>query len=162
MKKELYLIISHEIDTESASNALIGVYCTLDVAIAQMRDVIYHKFEDIKEWWEETDEGENSSEEEFQEWIEDNYLNDEHTLWSYTDEDPVEHTFKIHHVEVDSDESMLYALICTRVDGVNNTTDVLGIYDHINNAGDALMEFEINVDRNSYYDVVTSVEEFTI
>jgi hypothetical protein len=65
-------------------------------------------------------------------------------------------------VEVDSDESMLYALICTRVDGVNNTTDVLGIYDHINNAGDAFMEFEINVDRNSYYDVVTSVEEFTI
>lgn len=162
MKKELYLIISHEIDTESASNALIGVYCTLDVAIAHMRDVIYHKFEDIKEWWEETDEGENSSEEEFQEWINDNYFDDQHTLWSYTNDDPVEHTFKIHHVEVDSDESMLYALICTRVDGVNNTTDVLGIYDHINNAGDALMEFEINVDRNSYYDVVTSVEEFTI
>ena len=162
MKKELYLIISHEIDTESASNALIGVYCTLDVAIAHMRDVIYHKFEDIKEWWEETDEGENSSEEEFQEWINDNYFDDQHTLWSYTNDDPVEHTFKIHHVEVDSDESMLYALICTRVDGVNNTTDVLGIYDHINNAGDALMEFEINVDRNSYYDIVTSVEEFTI
>lgn len=162
MKKELYLIISHEIDTESASNALIGVYCTLNVAIVQMRDVIYHKFEDIKEWWEETDEGGNSSEEEFQEWINDNYFDDQHTLWSYTNDDPVEHTFKIHHVEVDSDESMLYALICTRVDGVNNTTDVLGIYDHINNAGDALMEFEINVDRNSYYDVVTSVEEFTI
>lgn len=162
MKKELYLIISHEIDTESASNALIGVYCTLDVAIAQMRDVIYHKFEDIKEWWEDTDEGKNSSEEEFQEWINDNYFDDQHTLWSYTNDDPVEHTFKIHHVEVDSDESMLYALICTRVDGVDNTTDVLGIYDHINNAGDALMEFEINVDRNSYYDVVTSVEEFTI
>lgn len=162
MKKELYLIISHEIDTESASNALIGVYCTLDVAIAHMRDVIYHKFEDIKEWWKETDEGENSSEEEFQEWINDNYFDDRHTLWSYTNDDPVEHTFKIHHVEVDSDESMLYVLICTRVDGVNNTTDVLGIYDHISNAGDALMEFEINVDRNSYYDVVTSVEEFTI
>lgn len=161
MKKELYLIVSHEIDTESASNALIGVYCTLDAAIAQMRDVIYHKFEDIKEWWEE-DEDDESAEEQYQEWIEENYLNGEHTLWSYTDDDPVEHTFKIHHVEVDSDESMLYALICTRVDGVNNTTDVLGIYDHINYAGDALMEFEINVDRNSYYDVVTSVEEFTI
>ena len=134
----------------------------MNVAIVQMRDVIYHKFEDIKEWWEETDEGGNSSEEEFQEWINDNYFDDQHTLWSYTNDDPVEHTFKIHHVEVDSDESMLYALICTRVDGVNNTTDVLGIYDHINNAGDALMEFEINVDRNSYYDVVTSVEEFTI
>jgi hypothetical protein len=114
----------------------------MDVAIAQMRDVIYHKFEDIKEWWEEGDEDE-SLEEQYQEWIEDNYLNDEHTLWSYTDDDPVEHTFKIHHVEVDSDESMLYALICTRVDGVNNTTDVLGIYDRINNAGDAFMEFEI-------------------
>jgi hypothetical protein len=45
-----------------------------------MRDVIYHKFEDIKEWWEETDEGGNSSEEEFQEWINDNYFDDQHTL----------------------------------------------------------------------------------
>lgn len=161
MKKELYLIVSHEIDTESASNALIGVYCTLDAAISQMQKAIYNEFEDIKEWWEE-DEDDESAEEQYQEWIEENYLNGEHTLWSYTDDDPVEHTFKIHHVEVDSDESMLYALICTRVDGVNNTTDVLGIYDHINYAGDALMEFEINVDRNSYYDVVTSVEEFTI
>lgn len=161
MKKDLYLILSHEIDTESASNALIGVYCTLDAAISQMQKAIYNEFEDIKEWWEE-DEDDESAEEPYQEWIEENYLNGEHTLWSYTDDDPVEHTFKIHHVEVDSDESMLYALICTRVDGVNNTTDVLGIYDHINYAGDALMEFEINVDRNSYYDVVTSVEEFTI
>ena len=161
MKKDLYLILSHNIDTESASNALIGVYCTLDAAISQMQKAIYNEFEDIKEWCEE-DEDDESTEEQYQEWIEENYLNGEHTLWSYTDDDPVEHTFKIHHVEVDSDESMLYALICTRVDGVNNTTDVLGIYDHINYAGDALMEFEINVDRNSYYDVVTSVEEFTI
>jgi hypothetical protein len=162
MKKELYLIISHEIDTESASNALIGVYCTMDVAIAQMRDVIYHKFEDIKEWWEETDEEEDSSEEQYQEWIDDNFLDDQHTLWSYTDDDPVEHTFKIHHIEVDSDESMLYALICTRVDGVENTTELLGIYDYINDAGEALIEFELNVDRDSYYDIVTSVEEFTV
>ena len=161
MKKDLYLILSHEIDTESASNALIGVYCTLDAAISQMRKAIYNEFEDIKEWWEE-DEDDESTEEQYQEWIEENYLNGEHTLWSYTDDDPVEHTFKIHHMEVDSDERMLYVLICTRVDGVNNTTDVLGIYDHINYAGDALMEFEINVDRNSYYDIVTSVEEFTI
>ena len=162
MKKDFYLILSHDIDTESASNALVGVHRTLDAAIAQMRDEIYRHFEDIKEWWEETDEEEDSSEEEYQEWIDDNFLNDQHTLWSYTDDDPVEHTFKIHHIEVDSDESMLYALICTRVDGVENTTEVLGIYDHIMDAGDALMEFEINVDRDSYYDVVTSVEEFTI
>ena len=162
MKKDLYIILSHDIDTESASNALVGVHRTLDAAIVQMRDVIYHNFEDIKEWWEETDEEEDSSEEQYQEWIDDNFLDDQHTLWSYTDDDPVEHTFKIHHIEVDSDESMLYALICTRVDGVENTTEVLGIYDHIMDAGDALMEFEINVDRDSYYDVVTSVEEFTI
>ena len=162
MKKDLYIILSHDIDTESASNALIGVYCTLDAAISQMQKAIYNEFEDIKEWWEETDEEEDSSEEQYQEWIDDNFLDDQHTLWSYTDDDPVEHTFKIHHVEVDSDESMLYALICTRVDGVNNTTDVLGIYDYINDAGEALIEFELNVDRDSYYDIVTSVEEFTI
>ena len=162
MKKDFYLILSHDIDTESANNALVGVHRTLDAAIAQMRDEIYRHFEDIKEWWEETDEEEDSSEEEYQEWIDDNFLNDQHTLWSYTDDDPVEHTFKIHHIEVDSDESMLYALICTRVDGVENTTEVLGIYDYINDAGEALIEFELNVDRDSYYDVVTSVEEFTI
>lgn len=161
MKKESYLIVSHDIDAESATHSLIGAHYSLDAAISQMQKAIYNEFEDIKEWWEE-DEDDESTEEQYQEWIEENYLNGEHTLWSYTDDDPVEHTFKIHHVEVDSDESMLYALICTRVDGVNNTTDVLGIYDHINYAGDALMEFEINVDRNSYYDVVTSVEEFTI
>lgn len=156
MKKELYLIISHEIDTESASNALIGVYCTLDVAIAQMRDVIYHKFEDIKEWWEETDEGEDSSEEEFQEWIEDNYLNDEHTLWSYTDDDPVEHAYKIQSVEVEYDCSDLYALICTRVDGVENRTDVLGVYGSQNVADEELVMFEAESD-DDYYEVVTSV-----
>ena len=162
MKKDLYIILSHDIDTESASNALVGVHRTLDAAIVQMRDAIYHNFEDIKEWWEETDEDEDSSEEQYQEWIDDNFLDDQHTLWSYTDDDPVEHTFKIHHIEVDSDESMLYALICTRVDGVENTTEVLGIYDYINDAGEALIEFELNVDRDSYYDIVTSVEEFTI
>ena len=162
MKKDLYIILSHDIDTESASNALVGVHCTLDAAIVQMRDVIYHNFEDIKEWWEETDEEEDSSEEQYQEWIDDNFLDDQHTLWSYTDDDPVEHTFKIHHIEVDSDENMLYALICTRVDGVENTTEVLGIYDYINDAGEALIEFELNVDRDSYYDIVTSVEEFTV
>ena len=162
MKKDLYIILSHDIDTESASNALVGVHRTLDAAIVQMRDAIYHNFEDIKEWWEETDEEEDSSEEQYQEWIDDNFLDDQHTLWSYTDDDPVEHTFKIHHIEVDSDESMLYALICTRVDGVENTTELLGIYDYINDAGEALIEFELNVDRDSYYDIVTSVEEFTI
>lgn len=162
MKKDLYIILSHDIDTESASNALVGVHRTLDAAIVQMRDAIYHNFEDIKEWWEETDEEEDSSEEQYQEWIDDNFLDDQHTLWSYTDDDPVEHTFKIHHIEVDSDESMLYALICTRVDGVENTTEVLGIYDYINDAGEALIEFELNVDRDSYYDIVTSVEEFTV
>jgi hypothetical protein len=162
MKKDLYIILSHDIDTESASNALVGVHRTLDAAIVQMRDAIYHNFEDIKEWWEETDEEEDSSEEQYQEWIDDNFLDDQHTLWSYTDDDPVEHTFKIHHVEVDSDESMLYALICTRVDGVENTTELLGIYDYINDAGEALIEFELNVDRDSYYDIVTSVEEFTV
>ena len=161
MKKDLYLILSHNIDTESASNALIGVYCTLDAAISQMQKAIYNEFEDIKEWWEE-DEDDESTEEQYQEWIEENYLNGEHTLWSYTDDDPVEHTFKIQHVEVDSDESMLYALICTRVDCVENTTEVLGIYDYINDAGGALIEFELNVDRDSYYDIVTSVEEFTV
>ena len=162
MKKDLYIILSHDIDTESASNALVGVHRTLDAAIVQMRDAIYHNFEDIKEWWEETDEEEDSSEEQYQEWIDDNFLDDQHTLWSYTDDDPVEHTFKIHHIEVDSDEDMLYALICTRVDGVENTTEVLGIYDYINDAGEALIEFELNVDRDSYYDIVTSVEEFTV
>jgi hypothetical protein len=163
MKKDLYIILSHDIDTESASNALVGVHRTLDAAIVQMRDAIYHNFEDIKEWWEETDEEEDSSEEQYQEWIDDNFLDDQHTLWSYTDDDPVEHKLAIHTVEVDDCNGDLYAIICTRVDGMDNKTVVLGVYNSQASANEALEAFESDRDKDGdNIEVVVSVEKLSI
>ena len=160
MNKKLYLILSHEIDTDSAFHSLIGTHKSLEAAIARMQKVIYDEFEDIKEWWED-DEDDDSVEEQYQEWIEANYLNDEHTSWSYTDDDPVEHTFKIHSVEVNNDGSELYALLCTRVDGMDNKTEVLGVYNSQNAANEALATFEAESD-DYCCEVVTSVKKIAI
>lgn len=162
MKKELHLIVSHNIDTEVASHSLVGAHSSLESAIAHMRETIYYEFEEIKEWWEEDDEDE-SVEEQYQEWIEDNYLNDEHTLWSYTDDDPVEHKFAIHTVEVDDCNGDLYAIICTRVDGMDNKTVVLGVYNSQASANEALEAFESDRDKDGdNIEVVVSVEKLSI
>lgn len=162
MKKELHLIVSHNIDTEVASHSLVGAHSSLESAIAHMRETIYYEFEEIKEWWEEDDEDE-SVEEQYQEWIEDNYLNDEHTLWSYTDDDPVEHKFAIHTVEVNDCNGDLYAIICTRVDGMDNKTVVLGVYNSQASANEALEAFESDRDKDGdNIEVVVSVEKLSI
>jgi hypothetical protein len=162
MKKELHLIVSHNIDTEDASHSLVGAHSSLESAIAHMRETIYYEFEEIKEWWEEGDEDE-SLEEQYQEWIEDNYLNDEHTLWSYTDDDPVEHKLAIHTVEVDDCNGDLYAIICTRVDGMDNKTVVLGVYNSQASANEALEAFESDRDKDGdNIEVVVSVEKLSI
>lgn len=161
MKKGLYLIVSHNVDTEFASHSLVGTHCSLESAIAHMQEAIYNEFEEIKEWWKEDDEDE-SVEEQYQEWIEDNYLNDEHTLWSYTDDDPVENIYKILPVEVDTNGGDLYALICTRVDGVENRTDVLGIYHSQQAADEALGVLESDEGNSHYLEVFASVKRLSI
>lgn len=162
MNNKLYLISSHEIDTDSAFHSLIGAHKSLEAAVTRMQKAIYDEFEDIKEWWED-EEDDDSVEEQYQEWIEGNYLDEECTLWSYTDDDPVEHTFQIHSVEVDNDHSELYALLCTRVDGVDNKTEVLGVYSSQDAADEALEAFEANEEENDdKFEVETSVKKFII
>ena len=163
MNKKLYLISSHEVDTDSAFHSLIGAHKSLEAAVTRMQKAIYDEFEDIKEWWED-EEDDDSVEEQYQEWIEENYIDDECTLWSYTDDDPVEHTFQIHSVEVDNDHSELYALLCTRVDGMDNKTEVLGVYSSQNAADSALEAFEPNEEENDDddFEVVTSIKKFII
>ena len=163
MNKKLYLILSHEIDTDSVFHSLIGAHKSLETAIARMQKAIYDEFEEIKEWWED-DEDDDSIEEQYQEWIEENYLDEEHTSWSYTDDDPVEHTFKIHSVEVENGDDELYAMICTRVDGVENKSYVLGIYSPQELADEALDAFESDEEDNEdeYIEVVTSIKKFII
>lgn len=156
---KLYFVLSHEIDADSAFHSLIGVHKSLEAAVARMQKTIYDEFEEIKEWWEDDDD---TVEEQYQEWIEENYLDEKCTLWSYTDDDPVEHTFNIHSVEVGNGE--LYALLCTRVDGVNNKTEVLGVYNSQDAADMALEAFESDQKENDddCLEVVTSVMKFTI
>lgn len=162
MNKKLYLISSHEVDTDSAFHSLIGAHKSLEAAVTRMQKAIYDEFEDIKEWWED-EEDDDSVEEQYQEWIEENYIDDECTLWSYTDDDPVEHTFQIHSVEVDNDLSEPYALLCTRVDGVDNKTEVLGVYSSQDAADKALEAFEASEEENDDdFEVATSVKKFII
>jgi hypothetical protein len=58
MNKKLYLILSHEIDADSAIHSLIGVYTSLAAAVACLQKTIYDEFEENKEWWEEIISGE--------------------------------------------------------------------------------------------------------
>ena len=163
MMQKVYIIVSHEIDTDLAFHSLIGVHKSLETAVTRAQKAIYDKFEEIKEWWEE-DEDDDSVEEQYQEWIEENYLNEECTLWSYTDDDPVEHTFQIHPIEVDGDEEEMFVLLCTRVDGMDNKTEVLGVYSSQDAANDALEAFESSEEENDddNYEIVTSVKKFII
>lgn len=162
MNKKLYLILSHEIDADSAIHSLIGVYTSLAAAVACLQKTIYDEFEENKEWWED-DEDYGTVEEQYQEWIEDNYIDDERTSWSYTDDDPVEHKFAIHTVEVADCNGDLYAIICTRVDGMDNKTVVLGVYNSQASANEALEAFESDRDKDGdNIEVVVSVEKLSI
>lgn len=74
--KQLFVVVSHNVDADFTTHSLVGAYSTLKTAVAQMREIIYNEFEDIKEWWEDDDE--QSVEEQYTEWIEENYVDEEH------------------------------------------------------------------------------------
>ncbi|MBE6188908.1 MAG: hypothetical protein E7143_07275 [Rikenellaceae bacterium] len=159
--KQLFVVVSHNVDADFTTHSLVGAYSTLKTAVAQMREIIYNEFEDIKEWWEDDDE--QSVEEQYTEWIEENYVDEEHLQWSYTDDDPVEHLFKIQSVEVENCCGEIYALLCTRVDGADNQTDVLGVYTSQDTADKALEALETNnAEDDTYLEVTASVEKITI
>lgn len=94
MIKGLYLIISHKADFESCTHSVIGACKALDLAVAKLIEHIAETFEGNKEWWED-EEDENVINEQYQGWIAENYIDEEHLAWSYTDDDGVEYLFKI-------------------------------------------------------------------
>ncbi len=162
MKKQLYLILSHHIDTDSVYNTLVGAYKSMNAAIVSMRGAIWEDFECVKEWWEEDDCDEMEIEEQYQEWIEENYTDEKLELWSFTDDDPMEHTYAIRTVEVDDDcKGKMHALLCTRIDGIENKTDVVGIYSTKKLATEALEKLEANEVENEI-DIYYSVKEFKL
>ena len=153
---KLYIVVSHDVDADFTTHSLVGVYSSLETAATQMQKAIYNEFEDNKEWWE--DEDVESAEEQYIEWIEENYVDEEHLQWSYTDDDPVEHAYRIQAAEVEDCYGELYVLICTRVDGIENLTEVLGVYNSQDDADHALETFESNTaDDDAYLEVTASV-----
>ena len=167
MGVSLYLIISHEVDFESCTHSVIGACKALDLAVAKLREHIAVTFEDNKEWWEDEDD-EDAINEQYQEWIAENYLDDEHLAWSYTDDDGIEYLFKIVAAEIELD-SMLqeaFAVLHTCIDGVDNTTELVGVYTSQEDADKALeacqSEARCEEDEDGFVENVVTVERFTI
>lgn len=163
----LYLITSHEADFESCTHSVIGACKALDLVVAKLREHIAETFEDNKEWWED-EENEDAINEQYQEWIDENYLDDEHLAWSYTDDDGIEYLFKIVVAEIESDSPLqeTYVILHTCIDGVDNKTEVVGIYTSQKDADKALEAYQSEVqceeDEDCFVENVVTVERFAI
>ena len=167
MKVLLYLIISHETDFESCTHSVIGACKALDLAVAKLREHIAETFEDNKEWWED-EENEDAINEQYQEWIDENYLDDEHLAWSYTDDDGIEYLFKIVAAEIESGSPLqeAFAVLYTCIDGVDNKTELVGVYTSQEDADKALEAYQAEArceeDEDYFVENVLTVERFTI
>ena len=163
-KMRLYLLISHEADFESCTHSVIGACKALDLAVAKLREHIAETFEDNKEWWE-GEEDENAINEQYQEWIDENYLDDEHLAWSYTDDDGVEYLFKIVVAEIESGFPLqeAFAVLHTCIDGVDNKTELVGVYTSHEDADKALEAYRSEVQcEDCFVEHVVTVERFII
>jgi hypothetical protein len=167
MGVSLYLIISHEADFESCTHSVIGACKALDLAVAKLREHIAEIFEDNKEWWED-EENEDAINEQYQEWIDENYLDDEHLAWSYTDDDGVEHLFKIVAAEIESGipSQEAFAVLHTCVDGIDNKTELVGVYTSQEDADKALEacqpEARCEEDEDCFIENVVTVEKIYV
>lgn len=167
MITSFYLIISHEVDFESCTHSVIGACNALDLAVAKLIEHIAETFEGNKEWWED-EEDENAINEQYQEWIAENYMDDEHLAWSYTDDDCVEYLFKIAAAEIESDSlsQEAFAVLHTCIDGVDNKTELVGVYTSQEEADKALetyqSEAQCEEDEGCFIENVVTVERFTI
>ena len=164
MRKSLYLTISHEADFESCTHSVIGACKALDLVVAKLREHIAVTFEDNKEWWED-EENENAINEQYQEWIDENYLDDEHLAWAYTNDDSIEYLFKIVAAEIESDSLLqeAFAVLYTCIDGVDNKTELVGVYTSQEDADKALEAYRSKVQcEDCFIENVVTVERFTI
>lgn len=144
MGKDIYIITHTSIDEDTGDAKIVGAYSTPNIATKEMYKVIYTEFEDNKEWWEDDDDGDDYIEEQYQEWIEEQYADDERTIWTYTTDDPVEHTFKIHIAPIDIKPELqdAYAVLHTSIDGVDNQTELVGVYATQNEASLAVEGYD--------------------
>ncbi len=164
VRKSLYLTISHEADFESCTHSVIGACKALDLAVAKLIKHIAETFENNKEWWED-EEDEDAINEQYQKWIAENYLDDELLAWSYTDDDGVEYLFKIVAAEMESDSMSqeAFAVLYTCIDGVDNTTELVGVYTSQEDADKALEAYRSEVQcEDCFVEHVVTVERFTI
>ena len=160
MKNEIFIITHTSIDEDTSNVKVIGAYTSLENAVEEMQNAIYNEFEENKEWWEDDDEGDDYIEEQYQEWIEEQYADDECSLWAYTSDDPVEHTFKIHTAPIDfmSELQDAYAVLHTRIDGVDNQTELIGVYATQKEADIAMKEYDEEEDIEN----ILSISRFSI
>ena len=161
------LITYHGVDTEYCTHSVIGACKALDLVVAKLRERITVTFEDNKEWWED-EENENAINEQYEEWIDENYLDDEHLAWSHTDDDGVEYLFKIVAAEIESDSLLqeAFAVLHTCVDGVDNKTELVGVYTSQEDADKALeacqSEARCEEDEDCFIENVVTVERFSV
>lgn len=140
---------------------------TLDLAIAKLREHIAVIFEDNKERWED-EEDENAINEQCQEWIDENYLDEEHLAWSYTDDDGAEYLFKIVAAEIESDAPLqeAFAVLHTCIDGVDNKTEVVGVFTSQEDADKAKdvyqLETQCEEDENCCIENVVTVDKIYV
>ena len=166
-KMRLYLLYFHEADFESCTHSVIGACKALDLVVAKLREHIAETFEDNKEWWED-EENEDAINEQYQEWIDENYLDDEHLAWSYTDDDGIEYLFKIVVAEIESDSPLqeAFAVLHTCIDGVDNKTELVGVYTSQEDADKALeacqSEARCEEDEDCFIENVVTVGRFSV
>lgn len=163
----LYLLYFHEADFESGTHSVIGACNALDLAVAKLREHIAETFEDNKEWWED-EEDEDAINEQYEEWIDENYLDEEHLVWTYTDDDGIEYLFMIVAAEIGSGSPSqeAFAVLHTCIDGVDNKTELVGVYTSQEDADMALEAHQLAIqceeDVDSFIENVVTVERFTI
>ena len=167
MKRDLYLIINNSVDADTADHTVIGAFCSLKNAVAQMREQIAENFEDNKDWWED-EEDEDAINEQYNEWIDENYQEEELCFWTYTDDDEVEHNYQILTIGTKMDEHLkeAYAVLHTCEDGVDNKTSLVGVYATEEEGSLILENYQSANDEEDeddcYIENLISVEKFSI
>ena len=119
-----------EVDYESVTHEVAGGFPTAALAAERMRALIAEQFEANKEWWE-YEEDETAVVAAYEEWIEENFQDEETHEWSYTDvDDGIEYQYRICQasLEADVELSEVYAVVSSHVTGECNYSIVRGLY----------------------------------
>ena len=161
----IYIVTHTSVDRDMCEAKIIGVCNILEVAAGMMQKCIYNQFESNKKWWED-EEDEDAINGLYQEWIDENYVDDEHLIWSYTDEcDECEYHLQIHTAffEFEPELHDAYVILHTCIDGIKNETNLLGVYASQKKAEEALKSFDL-VDNceDSFVENIISIEKCTI